>query len=291
MLLSPRLATSLAFALAISSSGRTNARDVPQNVQDFYYSLRKKGSSCSKQLATGFYATDNGPNTFSYCGDHLDDFDVIYIQGTNRALADMDIDCDGVQGGPGDDGRCSYGRSPDLQDVTAFQDVVAGYNAGIKDLNPYIHPYVVFGNSGNKTGWKTFDPTAYGVEPLSVIGVVCGNQLIYGIWGDTNGDDGDKPMVGEAAISLATACEGDSMTGDNGYSNTDILYLAFTGKDAVPGAKGANWSATDYATFEKSIEPLGNKLTERIGVSLTNASVNLAVVLATVALGSIWVAL
>jgi hypothetical protein len=31
---------------------------------------------------------------------------------------------------------------------------------------------------------------------------------VYGIWGDTNGDDGDEAMVGEASISLATACFG-----------------------------------------------------------------------------------
>ena len=88
---------------------------------------------------------------------------------------------------------------------------------------------------------------------------------IYGIWGDENGDDGDKPMVGEASISMATACFGTSMTGNNGHDETDVLYIAFPGTDAVPGASGANWGATSWSAFETSIEALGNKLIARIG--------------------------
>lgn len=58
----------------------------------------------------------------------------------------------------------------------------------------------------------------------------------YGVWGDTNGAN----SVGEASISLATACFGDNITGDNGYDQTDVLYLAFAGKAAKVGAK-ADW--------------------------------------------------
>jgi len=89
----------------------------------------------------------------------------------------MDIDCDGAQGGPADDGRC--GNSEDTQSITSFQWLVEGYGVeGVRDLNPYVHSYVVFGNSGSKPGWKTFDPRAYGVEPLSVMAVVCGDRLV-----------------------------------------------------------------------------------------------------------------
>ena len=52
----------------------------------------------------------------------------------------MDIYCDGVQGGPSDNGRCTYSRSPDMQDTTAFQNTVAPYRVGISDLNTYVHP-------------------------------------------------------------------------------------------------------------------------------------------------------
>lgn len=223
---------------------------------------------------------------FAYCGDHLSDYNVIYIKGSGSAFADMDVDCDGEQNGRGDDGRCDESR--DTQSITSFQWIIEGYNKGINDLNANVHPYVVFGNEGKKSGWKTFDPTKYGIEPLSVMAVVCNNKLvslpllsftppppspsstdveiqIYGIWGDENGDDGDKPMVGEASISLATACFGDKMTGDNGHDEDDVLYIAFPGKDAVPGKDGANWGAYSYASFESSIEGLGNKLISRIG--------------------------
>jgi hypothetical protein len=72
-------------------------------------------------------------------------------------------------------------------------------------------------------------------------------------------------MVGEASISMATACFGTSMNGNNGHDQTDVLYIAFPGSDAVPGANGANWGATSWQSFESSIEALGNKLIQRIG--------------------------
>lgn len=79
-----------------------------------------------------------------------------------------------------------------------------------------------------------------------------------------NGDDGDYAMVGEASISLATACFGTDMNGDNGYDNNDVLYIAFPGSDAVPGADGAAWAAQSFDEFEASIEELGNRLIEQI---------------------------
>ncbi|KAK0612117.1 fungal chitosanase of glycosyl hydrolase group 75-domain-containing protein [Immersiella caudata] len=240
------------------------ARDVPSNVREFYNSLKSNSTSgCSKKLATGFLSSDGGSNTFSYCGDHLSDSGIIYIKGSGSAFANMDIDCDGAPGDPADDGRC--GSSQDTQSITSFQWIVKGYAKGINDLNARIHPYVVFGNTGKKKGWKTFNPQEYGIEPLSVMAVVCGKKLIYGVWGDMNGDDGDHPLVGEASISLATACYGNGVNGNSGHDEEDVLYIAFTSAGAVPGADGANWAAKNYADFEKSIEGLGDSLVARIG--------------------------
>ena len=50
-------------------------------------------------------------------------------------------------------------------------------------------------------------------------------------------------MVGEASIAMATACFGTSMNGNNGHDETDVLYIAFPGADAVPGSSGADWGA------------------------------------------------
>lgn len=92
----------------------------------------------------------------------------------------MDIDCDGNQTTPAsaNDGRC--GPSDDTQSTTAFEDTIIGYNAGITELNPYVHPYVVFGNDNedHKSGFVSFNPQDYGVKPLSVMAVVCGNKLV-----------------------------------------------------------------------------------------------------------------
>lgn len=109
---------------------------------------------------------------FSYCGDHLDE-GIVYLQGDNGALADMDIDCDGLQHGPGDDGRC--GASGDTQSQTSFDGQVAGYNKGPNQLNAYIHTYVVFGNVGSNPGFVNYNPQDNGIEPLALIAVVCGN--------------------------------------------------------------------------------------------------------------------
>jgi hypothetical protein len=181
------------------------------------------------------------------------------------------VDCDGTGGGPSDDGRCRRELSPDLQGATSFRDTLAGYGRkNVSDLNPYVHPYVVFGNARGtrgRGGWRAFDPSAYGMRPLSVMAVVCPDRrLVYGIWGDTNGDDGEKPMVGEASLSLVTACGGRKVTGGNGIDQDTALFLGFTGDEAVPGPDGADWNATDFDAFEKSIEGLGNQLVERVQV-------------------------
>lgn len=88
----------------------------------------------------------------------------------------MDIDCDGIQRGPADDGRC--GKSDDTQSITSFADIVASYKTGQKDLDANAHPYVVFGNEGSKPNWPKFNPQSYGIQPLSLMAVVCNNKLV-----------------------------------------------------------------------------------------------------------------
>ncbi|KAK3395760.1 fungal chitosanase [Sordaria brevicollis] len=267
---------SIPLTLLLASLPTASARDLPPNLQSFYTTLLSQ-KSCTNPLRSGFYSSDSGPNTFSYCGDHLSSSGIIYIRGQGRGkLANMDVDCDGVQNGPGsEDGRCSVGASPDYQNTTAFQDVIASYNIpGVTDLNTYVHPYVVFGNEiasrdSRIDGIQLFDPRDHGVEPLSVMAVVCdgGKKLVYGVWGDTNGsENGTKAMVGEASLALATACGGKEMSGRNGIDDEDVLYLAFTGQEAVPGREGARWDAAGFEEFERSVEELGERLVSRIKV-------------------------
>lgn len=82
----------------------------------------------------------------------------------------MDIDCDGANN---KQGKCA--NDPSGQSITAFQDTVKGYNVGITDLDANVHPYIVYGNSGST---PSFDPKKYGIEPLSVMAVICNQQLV-----------------------------------------------------------------------------------------------------------------
>ncbi|GJN70713.1 chitosanase [Purpureocillium lilacinum] len=253
--------SSLAVTAAVLGAV-ASARDVPSNVKSFYDGIRAQ-KQCRNVLAGGFHSVQGDSGNFEYCGDHMQDYNVVYLQGRGGQLANMDIDCDGIQRGPADDGRC--GSSDDTQSQTSFKDTVASYGTGQRDLDANAHPYVVFGNDGSKPGWRKFNPQQYGIEPLSVMAVVCNNKLIYGVWGDTNGDDGPQAMVGEASISLATACFGRGINGNAGHDENDVLYIAFPGKDAVPGARGAKWNAQSYDDFERSIAGLGDTLIQRIG--------------------------
>ncbi|KAL2013502.1 hypothetical protein VTN00DRAFT_1027 [Thermoascus crustaceus] len=227
----------------------TNARDIPPNLQHFYDTV--KGKTCSNPIKDGFH-DGHGNSGWSYCGDYKDN-GLIYLAGPSRkqSLGDMDVDCDG------DDrtaGKCSNDNSG--QDQTTFQQIVKGY--GFSDLNANIHGYVVFGNEGAK---PSFEPKEAGMKPLSIMAVICNNQLFYGIWGDTNGGTD----TGEASISLATACFPDgNITGDNGHTDHDVLYLGFTGPKAVPGKCGANWKAESFREFEESLAHIGDSLVLKV---------------------------
>jgi len=248
---------SLTFAAGLLALGQgVAARDVPTNVRNFYHRA-VANEKCPRMLQGGFHSSYDDSKDFGYCQDKKSG--ALYLQGQHSQLANMDIDCDGKQGGPGEDGRC--GSSSDTQSQTSFKDTVAEYGAGIDDLNAKVHSYVVFGNEGTNPSFK---PDKYNIKPLSVMAVVCGNKLFYGVWGDTNGNDG-QPVVGEASISLATACFGKQrINGNAAHDDNDVLFIAFPGEDAVPGPNGAKWDAKSFNEFEQSITDLGNKLIAKL---------------------------
>ncbi|UKZ81481.1 hypothetical protein TrVFT333_009253 [Trichoderma virens FT-333] len=234
-----------ALLLAALAASPALARQIPDNVKSLYNSIRAQGS-CKNILKGGFYSQERDSKNFAYCGDHLSDYRIMYLQGTGGNLVNMDIDCDGALGTG--DGSCD--SSEDTQGETSFKDTVAGYKKGIKDLNAYVHSFVVLGNEGKKSGYVTFDPTSVQVEPLSIVAVVCGNQMFYGV-----------------SDALGRACYGNAVNGNAAHDANDVLYIAFTGGDAVPGANGANWAASSFSAFESSLGTLGDKLVARIGSS------------------------
>lgn len=105
----------------------------------------------------------------------------------------MDIDCDGANRLAGDCANDQTGQSQ-----TAFQDEVQSYRVGISDLDANAHPYVVLGNSGAS---PSFDPSNAGIEPLSVVAVVCNNQLVS----STHGKDSFQ-----SNIALSTTGSGET---------------------------------------------------------------------------------
>lgn len=85
----------------------------------------------------------------------------------------------------------------------------------------------------------------------------------YGVWGDVNAED----STGEASLALANLCfPGEGLSGKNGHSAEDVLYIGFTTGAAVPGPNGAEWAANDTQTFESSIKDLGDRLVGSLAV-------------------------
>ncbi|KAL6904076.1 putative chitosanase CSN1 [Trichoderma evansii] len=223
--------------LAVATLGAfASAYQLPANLKKIYD--QHKSGTCAKKLSGTF------SGGASYCGDIPN---AIFLKGSNGNYDNMDIDCDGANN---TGGKCA--NDPSGQGETAFKDTVKSY--GISDLNANVHPYVVFGNEGAS---PSFNPQSKGMKPLSVMAVVCNNQVFYGVWGDTNG----FTSTGEASIALGELCfPNGGLSGDNGHDPKDVLYIGFTGSDAVPGKNGANWKAKNSAAFEASIKALGDKL-------------------------------
>jgi chitosanase len=206
----------LTLSLFVSAllASTISARDIPDNVQKFYDAHK---TSCKKALGKPLKG-------FVYCGDEPG---LIFLKGPGSDYNNMDIDCDGINASAGD---CANDKSGQSQ--TAFQDDVRTFSKGaLKDLDANKIPYVVFGNDGG------FDPTKFKMQPLSVMAVVCGGQLVYGIWGDITGG----PDTGESSISLAKLCfPDDEITGDSGHDEKDVLFIGFTGTDKNDPAS-YNW--------------------------------------------------
>jgi len=66
----------------------------------------------------------------------------------------------------------------DSQTETVVKDTVASNKTGVKDLNAFVLPCVVFGNVGKKNNYEEFKPDGHGVKPLSVMAVVRGDKMV-----------------------------------------------------------------------------------------------------------------
>jgi len=78
-------------------------------------------------------------------------------------------------------------------------------NYGISTLNAGIHSYSVLGTCHVAVDKLSGGP----IPPLSTVAVVCNNQLLYSVFGDTDGCD-DADFTGEASYALANVSMIDS---------------------------------------------------------------------------------
>ncbi|GBF64510.1 endo-chitosanase [Trichophyton mentagrophytes] len=242
------LKTVLCVALCgLAGVASAAGRLIPSNLMALYDHAKNNG--CEKPLSSNRFKDGHGQSGFMYCGDYEG---VVYLKGPKGRLGDIDVDCDGANRSKGECANDLTG-----QGQTSFKDEVQGY--GLDDLDANLHGYVVFGNEGKRPSYL---PSDSGIEPLSVIAVVCNNRLFYGIWGDTNGNTD----TGEVSISLARACfPENNLTGNNGHEDHDVLFVAFKGEEAKPGADGADWKADNFNTFEESLAHIGDSLVAKIG--------------------------
>ncbi|KAJ7314335.1 fungal chitosanase of glycosyl hydrolase group 75-domain-containing protein [Mycena albidolilacea] len=114
-------------------------------------------------------------------------------------FADMDVDCDGVAG-------CS--DDPSGQSSTSFGHLDAAQV-----------PYFVLPADFVAAHADLIQPNAVGA-------IVCGGQMVYGIFGDTNG--ATPEVIGEGSLLLAQTCfPEEGLNANNGHTPLDVLYIVF----------------------------------------------------------------
>ncbi|KAF3932054.1 hypothetical protein ABW20_dc0104850 [Dactylellina cionopaga] len=238
------MAVKSAVLASMLLAASASALSVPSTLQTFYNNVKSGG--CRSFVGGKSNLNDGqGKSGFGFCSDTAN---VIYLSGKS-SLGDMDVDCDGAQ-------NCG-GLSGDFQGETAFDDILSK-SYGIKTLDASIHQFSVLGTCNlNLQGT---------IQPLALVAVVCNNQLFYSVWGDTNGCD-DNNFTGEASVSLAQMCfPNEGLNGNNGHAGHDVLYLAFTGSDAVVGPNNAKWKAKSASEFQSSLKAFGDSiLTKKLG--------------------------
>lgn len=95
----------------------------------------------------------------------------------------MDIDCNGGPSSLG--GPCE--KSTDDQPLTYFREILQSYHRTQRDdLDADVHSFVTFGNyiaNVGTHGYKVYDPRSIGIEPYSIMAVICGDKLVsYGYY-------------------------------------------------------------------------------------------------------------
>ena len=158
-------------------------------------------ASCD-QIVGGPYAPGSGkPANISVCG-------------LPRAVfwtADLDVDCDGKVST-----QCNLMTDPWFMGQTAANDSMG------QPLDAATLPFVVVPGRSTK-----FDYRTAGLAMGSVVAVVHGDELVYGVLGDV----GPTTYIGEASYRMAELL-GIDPDPRVGGTEEPVSYIAFTGEDA-----------------------------------------------------------
>ncbi len=208
-----------------ASTGAGGASGVPTAAQ-----LLALTTQCN-QLSNGFYKTDSGssPADIPICG----------LVGAVFWKADMDVDCDG-KSSP----QCN------LQTDPAYQNQTAANDSNGNPLDAATLPYVVIPGSSS-----IFKYSTHGLHMGSVVAVIYGNKVVYGVIGDS----GPTTIIGEASYAMAAALGINPDPSVGGVDN-GVTYMAFTGAGAVSSPiEDAAHTTTLGETLAKAIVASGGK--------------------------------
>ncbi|KKK15912.1 hypothetical protein P175DRAFT_0498400 [Aspergillus ochraceoroseus IBT 24754] len=158
-------------------------------------------------------------------------------------VADMDVDCDGLEYG------CE--GNPDGQPLT---------NWGA--LDAYQVPFIVIPDK-----FLVANPDL--LPGNNVAAIICNNKIFYAILGDSNHND--PQVTGEASWLLARTCFPDEkLNGNKGHTTSDVTYIVFTGQNAVlpDTALNANY-ITDFGKLREMGDTLVSGLVSELEISST----------------------
>lgn len=159
--------------------------------------------ACTK-VSTGNFAMDEGaPASVPICG----------LKGAVFWQADMDIDCDGKPSP-----QCNKSVDP------WFQPMTSAVSSRREYLDAAKLPFVVVPIDRRK-----FDYKRAGLSHGSVIAVIYEGRLVYGVFGDMNGEG----IIGEASYAMASALGIDPDPRYGGADGKVVTYIAFTGPSGV----------------------------------------------------------
>jgi hypothetical protein len=192
-------AFAFAFAAGCVSEEASSVGTVEQSITA--QQLLALTTSCT--VAGGTWAKDDaGASTVSMCK----------LDGAYFWKADMDVDCDGKR-----TAACNETTDPWFQNQTSAVDSKGGW------LDAAALPYVVIPLPSSR-----FDYSAHGIQLGSVVAVIYGGKVAYGVFGD----EGPEDIIGESSYAMAASL-GIDPDPANGGTDGPVTYIVFTGPSGV----------------------------------------------------------